>query len=79
MTTLLEQGRRAAQLLGAAASLREALGAPGQSGERGASGYAESRRQDLMGEGSLALAWEQGRMMTLEEAITFGLEESGPG
>ena len=66
------QWARALHLAGAAAALREAVGArcaPGQRADRMA-----SARQAL-GEAAAAAAWTAGRAMSLEEAVTYAVAD----
>ena len=64
----------AARLFGAASALREALGTPLPPLDRPAyDGAVESARGQL-GKEKFAAAWDEGRAMTLEEAIEYALE-----
>ena len=67
------QPGRAARLLGAASALRQTIGAPMSARDRGDyERLAAAVRADLT-EDEFTLAWEQGRAMTLEQAIAFAL------
>jgi len=67
------QPGRAARLLGAADALRKAIGAPiGAADRRDYERLVAVVRADLT-ESEFALAWEQGRVMTLEQAIACAL------
>jgi predicted ATPase/DNA-binding SARP family transcriptional activator len=67
------QPGRAARLLGAASALRQTIGAPMNARDRGDyERLAAAVRADLT-EDEFTLAWEQGRAMTLEQAIAFAL------
>lgn len=70
-TLALMQGetRRAAHLWGAAEVLREALGAPLSELAREAQAHEVSLARDLPGGARLASAWNEGRGLTLEEAM----------
>ena len=66
--------RRAARLWGAAEVLRETLGAPGTP-------YADYRRETYLAQAQAYVdketwqaAWDEGRAMTLEQAIAYALE-----
>jgi tetratricopeptide (TPR) repeat protein len=69
--------RRAAQLQGAAASLRDSLAAPLAPSERPALDRHLRALQAALGEEAFDAAWEEGRAMPLEQAIAFALEEGG--
>jgi non-specific serine/threonine protein kinase len=67
---------RAARLFGAAQGLREAFSMPlALPGQQGQAPDIEAVRAAL-GEEAFAAAWEQGRSMSLEQAIAYALEET---
>src|SRR5262249_25651469 len=73
------QGRpdRATRLLGAAATLREAMGfTPGPDDQARAERVVAAARQAL-GEEAFASAWAAGHTLALEQAISLALEPSG--
>jgi predicted ATPase len=69
----LDQAERAVRLFGAVEAVREALGTPLPPGERARleQGLAAARAQ--LGEAAFAAALEEGRRMTLEEAVAYAL------
>ncbi len=68
-----EDGGRAARLYGAAEALRDAIGIPMTEAEK-AEYQAEVARLRLgMDEGAFASAWAEGRGLTLEQAIAYGV------
>src|SRR5207248_1325716 len=71
------QTDRAARLLGAAQALRETLGAPLPPVERPDDERQKAIVRSAMGEEPFAAAWEEGRAMVLEQAVTYALAE-GP-
>jgi hypothetical protein len=70
---------RAARLCGAAAVVRETLGAPIPSPERTELEEAVAPARAALGEEQWAAAFAAGRALTLEEAVAEALEESSPG
>ena len=66
---------RAAQLLGAAEALREAIGVPLPPADRAQHGRHRERGRAKLGEEMFAAAWTEGRAMTLEQAVAYALEE----
>ena len=73
------EAMRAAQLWGAAEALREATGYPLDPIARAEmEPYLASARSQIH-ETVWAKAWEEGQAMTLEEAISYALEEHGRG
>jgi tetratricopeptide (TPR) repeat protein len=72
-------GQRAARLLGAAEALREVLGVPMPPADR--SDYYERQlltAHSLLSEHAFAAAWEEGRVMTPEQAIDEAFEGAKP-
>jgi ATP/maltotriose-dependent transcriptional regulator MalT len=63
------QTRWAAQLWGAAASLREAMGTPLPAVQRPADEQARAAARGRLGDHPFAAAWAQGRSMTPEQAV----------
>jgi predicted ATPase/class 3 adenylate cyclase len=70
-------GEQAARLLGAAAALREAIGAPRPSVEQALNEQAMAGARAALGEERWAAAFAAGQAMTLEEAIAEALREQG--
>ncbi len=68
------QRERAVRLLGAAESLREAIGAPMYLPERSEYEQIVTELRFALGDEAFAVAWEEGRTMTLEQAIAYALE-----
>jgi len=68
------QRERAVRLLGAAESLREAIGAPMYLPERSDYEQIVTELRSALGDEAFAVAWEEGRTMTLEQAIAYALE-----
>ena len=64
---------RAATLFGAAAGLREAIGAPRPPGFLSYLERDLATARDRLDEPAFAAAWEEGRAMNLEEAIAYAL------
>ena len=73
----LNQMERAAQLWGAAASLRETIGCLRSTAEQGEADKRVSSGRTALGEATFTAAWDAGRAMTWEQAVGFAL--SGPG
>jgi predicted ATPase/class 3 adenylate cyclase/Tfp pilus assembly protein PilF len=71
------QGARTARLLGAAAAVRETLGAPQPPDERADIEQAVAAARAALGEDAWAAAYAAGQALTLEEAIAEELEETG--
>jgi hypothetical protein len=70
------QPERATRLLGAADALRESIGAPRPPGTRANYERAVAAAGAQLDKATFATAWEAGRMMTLEHAIAFALDET---
>jgi hypothetical protein len=64
----------AARLWGTVEALREAIGAPLQPIERAGYDHAVTAARKSLGEETFALAWAMGRTMTVEQALTTGVE-----
>lgn len=62
---------RAARLLAAAQMLRTAIGAPLSEAERAEVDRTEQTARQGMGEGSFTEAWDEGKAMTLEQAMAY--------
>jgi hypothetical protein len=67
------QGERAARLLGAAAALRETIGAPLPLPERADVEQAVAGARAALGEAEWTAAFAAGRMLSLEQAIAEAL------
>jgi hypothetical protein len=63
------QAARAARLFGAAAALRDTIGARPDPGDRAENEPNVAAARTALGEQAFAAAWANGRAMTLEEAI----------
>jgi hypothetical protein len=72
-----DDARRAAQLLGAVEALREAIGSPLFPLERADYDRTSAAVRAQLDAATFAAAWEAGRAMSLEQAITYALVESG--
>jgi hypothetical protein len=74
----VEQGQaeRAAHLLGAAAAELDRLGSPLPSLCQREQDRTQQQTQAVLGEEMFAAAWEQGWTMSLDQAITYALEET---
>jgi tetratricopeptide (TPR) repeat protein len=70
---------RAARLFGASEALREVMGVPPEPGERTLQEPYLAAARSQRDETSWQEAWAQGRAMTLEEAISYALEEEEGG
>jgi tetratricopeptide (TPR) repeat protein len=68
---------RAARLLGAAAALRDAIGAPPAPHRREEGERELDAARAALGEESFAASWAEGRAMPLEQAVAYALEEEG--
>ena len=70
------QPERAVALWGAAEALREAIGSPLPSNERQEYDRTLAAVREALGEEAFAAAWQQGRAMPIEQAITYALEDT---
>lgn len=70
------QAERAARLWGAAAALREVLGAPLHPAERLELEETMGQVRAAIGDEAWRIAWEDGRAMSPEEAMAYALESS---
>ncbi len=73
------EAERAARLFGASEALPEAMGAPLEPGERAFQEPYLAAARSQLDETSWQEAWAKGRAMTLEEAISYALEEEVAG
>ena len=73
----VEQGRaeHAARLLGAAAAVQEAIGAPLAAWLHRDHDRTVEQTQALLGESTFATLWAQGQAMTLEQAVEYALKD----
>jgi tetratricopeptide (TPR) repeat protein len=69
------QSERAARLYGAAEGLREAIGAPLPPAKRAEHDRSVAAVRTALGEQEFAAAWAEGRTMSIEQAVTYALEE----
>jgi predicted ATPase len=70
---------RAARLFGASEALHEAMGIPQESGERALQEPYLATARSQLDERSWQEVWAEGRAMTLDEAISYALEEEAGG
>ena len=68
--------REGARLWGAAAALREEIGAPLPAHERRHYEEAQASARGRLDEAMWAAAWAEGRAMPLEQAVAYALEET---
>ncbi len=69
---MIANGQDVARLYGAAEALREAIGAPMTPIERSRFNTMTSAARTHLGEATFVEAWAEGRVMSLDEAITYG-------
>ena len=69
---------RVARLLGAAESLREAIGTPLRPTQRADYAHAVAAARAELGEEAFAAAWAEGQAMSVEQAIAYALEDAAP-
>jgi predicted ATPase/DNA-binding SARP family transcriptional activator len=67
------QAETAVRLFGAAEALRETVGASASPEEKAASELALTRAREALGEAPFRAAWESGRALSLEEAVSYGV------
>jgi len=72
------QGERAARLFGAAQALREAMGASLSPSEHTDDERHTAATRAALGEEAFAAAWNEGRSLSLEQAIALALQEPTP-
>ena len=72
------QLERAAQLYGAVAFLRDAIGAPIPLNERPSYDRDLAATRTALGDAVFEAAWAEGQVMTLEQAVAYALEELLP-
>ena len=77
LTGVLGDPRRAARLWGAAGALREAAGTPQPPAERRLREPYLIAARSRMEEADWTMAWEEGRAMTLAQAVDYALEGVG--
>jgi predicted ATPase/Tfp pilus assembly protein PilF len=70
------QPKRAAQLLGAATEQFSAIGGVIEADDRVLYDQGIATARDQLGEAAFQRAWEEGRAMSMEEAIAYALEEA---
>ena len=73
------KGERAARLYAAAETLRETIGAPLLPGDRPRYERQLAAARSLLDEEVWEAAWEEGGVMTLDEAVSYALEEEEAG
>jgi len=66
---------RSARHFAAAEALHQTIGAPIPPSERKRFDREVARAQALLGEGTFATAWNAGRKMTVEQAVSYALQE----
>jgi tetratricopeptide (TPR) repeat protein len=69
--------QKAVRLWGAAGRLRERIQTPLPPSERGLYEQQIASARSVLGDDAFAAAWEQGRALTLEQAVAYALEEAG--
>jgi hypothetical protein len=74
-----EETERAVRLFGASEALREVMGAPPEPGEIALQEPYLTATRSHLDETSWQEAWAAGRAMTLDEAISYALEEEVAG
>jgi DNA-binding CsgD family transcriptional regulator len=69
----------AARLLAAADAARQPLGylAPGFTANRGAAEHAAGQARHILGEDRFTQAWDQGRALTLDDAVAYATRKGG--
>jgi hypothetical protein len=67
---------RSARLFAAAEALHQAIGAPMPASERMRFEREVARTHALLGEKNFATAWNAGKKMTTEQAVSYALQES---
>jgi hypothetical protein len=72
----LEQGEKGARLLGASDVLRERIAAFMQEDALMAYEHGIALTRARLGDEQFERAWQEGRAMTMEQAIAYALEES---
>ena len=72
------QENRSVRLWGAATTLREAIGASLSLADNERQEREMTTVREIVGEDTFALAWTEGRAMTLEQAIEYALEKFEP-
>jgi predicted ATPase/DNA-binding CsgD family transcriptional regulator len=79
-TVAAAQGRmdRAARLLGAATASRETVSAPASMDDRAARERATAASRAALGEARFREAWEAGRALAVDTAVTFALDGIAP-
>jgi predicted ATPase/class 3 adenylate cyclase len=69
-----QEPERSARLWGAASALREVLGSPLSPKERAKQQQEAASARQILGDAVFAAAWEEGRLMTSEQAAAYALE-----
>jgi hypothetical protein len=75
VASMMGQPKRAPRLFGAAMALREAIGASLPPGERSTYERLIATARAQLDEATFAMAWTEGHVMTLEQAVAYALEE----
>ena len=77
----LNKTSRAAQLWGAASSLRDTIGCPLSPAEQEKTAKVIASVREALGENAFAAAWDAGRAMTREQAVEYALStaDDAPG
>jgi ATP/maltotriose-dependent transcriptional regulator MalT len=71
--------RRSARIFGAAASLRESIGASASPGELRYLGTSRARVRATLGDAAFASAGDEGRLLALEDAVALAQQEPAVG
>ncbi|MCW3099618.1 MAG: adenylate/guanylate cyclase protein [Chthonomonadaceae bacterium] len=69
------QEERGIRLWGAAAMLRETIGSPLPPADREKQEHEAAAVREVLGEDAFALAWTEGRAMTMEQAIEYAMAD----
>lgn len=74
LANMQRQSEPAARLMGAAQTLRAAIGSPLPTAEQDEYDRNLAAARTTLGEQAFTTAWEQGRAMTFEQAIEYALQ-----
>jgi DNA-binding CsgD family transcriptional regulator len=75
VSAMMGEGTTAAVLLGAASTLRPGMGSSLMWGDRSRLGVSQQRASELLGEAGYSAAYERGRSMSAEQAVSFVIGE----
>ena len=74
-STTKNYAERAVRLLGASAALQEAMNIRHQPNHMQRASQVEANARQQLGDAAFQAAWDEGRRMSLEEAVTYALRE----